>query len=53
MIKNKFKGFPYPIVAEAIYKAQKDANKNDLILITGSAFVVADAIAYLQKKKII
>jgi len=53
MIKNKFRGLPYPTVSEAIYNAQKDANKNDLILITGSAFVVADAIAYLQKKKII
>lgn len=51
MIKNKFRGLPYPTVSEAIYKAQKDANKNDLILITGSAFVVADAVAYLQKEK--
>jgi len=53
MIKNKFRGLPYSTVSEAIYNAQKDANKNDLILITGSAFVVADAIAYLQKKKIV
>ena len=53
MIKNKFRGLPYSTVSEAIYNAQKDANTNDLILITGSAFVVADVIAYLQKKKIV
>ena len=51
MIKYKFKGLPYSTVPNALVNAIKDANKKDLILITGSTFIVADALAYLEKKK--
>lgn len=41
-------GKTYKRVKDAIVAAEKDADKNDLILIFGSAFVVADALAYLS-----
>lgn len=42
-------GKTFSTVAEAIDAAKRAANVNDLIFIGGSTFVVADALAYLQK----
>lgn len=41
----KLTGNAYPTVAEGLKAAKKAAAKNDLILIGGSTFVVADALA--------
>ncbi len=46
----KLKGEKFFSVKDAIIAAKRDAQKNDLILIFGSAFVVADALFFLNKK---
>jgi dihydrofolate synthase/folylpolyglutamate synthase len=46
--KHKLHGGSYPTVHKALKAAQKEAGKNDLILVAGSVFVVAEA---LEKKK--
>ena len=46
--KFKLKGEVYPSVKKALKQAQKNAAKNDLVLVAGSVFVVAEA---LQNKK--
>ncbi len=38
------KGRPYPSVKEAVEAARKEAHKRDLVLVTGSVFVVAEAL---------
>lgn len=43
-ISEGLKGDSYPSVSEAVRTAQKQANSNDLVLITGSTFVVAEAL---------
>jgi len=42
--KYKLKGEAYPSVNKALKAAQKQAGKNDLILVAGSVFVVAEVI---------
>ena len=42
--KNQFSGKPYESVNEALNNAKLNANKNDLIYIGGSTFVVAEII---------
>lgn len=42
-------GQKYSSVKDALVAAKKDAQKNDLILIFGSAFVVADALSEIKK----
>lgn len=42
--KNGLNGVIYPSVKKALHAAKKQASSNDLILITGSAFVVAEVI---------
>jgi len=44
-------GNSFSNVAEAIEIAKKNARKNDLIFISGSSFVVADAIEYFSNIK--
>lgn len=46
------KGKDYQTVETALEQALHNAGKNDLVLITGSAFVVADALKYLEKENI-
>ncbi|MBY0245904.1 MAG: bifunctional folylpolyglutamate synthase/dihydrofolate synthase [Sphingobacteriaceae bacterium] len=42
--KHQLKGEAYPTVAEALFMAKKNANKNDLIFVGGSTFVVAEVL---------
>lgn len=51
--RNKgFEGTSYPTVAEAVAAAVSKAGKDDIILITGSFFIVGEALAVLEEKKI-
>lgn len=47
----KLKSPPYPTVSDAVVSALQDARKNDFILVFGSAFVVADALAYFNSSQ--
>ena len=47
----KLKGSTYPSVKEAIISSKKSSNQNDLLLITGSNFVVAEALNYFDALK--
>lgn len=55
LLYNKFKALNlscklFHNVQQAIHSAKKDAHKNDLVLIFGSAFLVADALALFKLK---
>jgi dihydrofolate synthase / folylpolyglutamate synthase len=45
--KHGLKGDAYVSVKDAIIQVRKNTGSSDLILVTGSAFVVADALEYL------
>lgn len=45
--KNGLQGNAFPTLEEAINSAKKQAGRNDLILITGSNFVVGEALAII------
>ncbi len=45
-------GSSYPTVAEAVAAAVSKAGKDDIILITGSFFIVGEALAVLEGKKV-
>ncbi|MDY5968724.1 MAG: folylpolyglutamate synthase/dihydrofolate synthase family protein [Bacteroidales bacterium] len=40
----------FPTAEEAIIKARAEARENDLVLVTGSIFLVADALAYFKEE---
>ena len=44
-----FEGTSYPTIRQALSAAKKQASPQDLILITGSIFLVADAVALYKK----
>ena len=45
----KLTGRSYDSVNDAIIAAQKNSDKNDMIYIGGSTFIVADALKYFYK----
>jgi dihydrofolate synthase / folylpolyglutamate synthase len=47
--QTDLKGNKYESVSEAFNQAKKQAQKQDLIFIGGSTFIVADLLTYLQK----
>lgn len=51
-VKNKLDTSIFPNVVLAVKTAIKQANKKDLVLIGGSTFVVADALAYFKGKQL-
>jgi dihydrofolate synthase/folylpolyglutamate synthase len=42
----------FPTVFDAINKARSTANVNDLILVCGSTFVVADVMSFIKNQKV-
>lgn len=48
--ESGLQGTAYPTVKEALAAAQSDADSDDTILITGSFFIVGEAIAVLEDK---
>lgn len=49
-INNELKGDVYPNVSDAVKAASSNALKNDVVLITGSFFVVGEAIVALDNE---
>ena len=47
LVKNKLNATPFSSVEEAYLSAQQTAGTNDMILITGSFFVIAEVLEIL------
>jgi len=42
----------FPTVIDALNKARSSANENDLILVCGSTFVVAEVLSFIKNQKV-